>query len=57
MSKKKTFIATYSILVNGEEFTREVPITGVKNKLSAEKKLRKLCSTTIHISKLEESSI
>jgi hypothetical protein len=54
MSKKKTFMATYSILDNGEEFTRSLPVTGVKNKKEAEAKLKKLCKVTIVISNMEE---
>ena len=54
MSKKKAFMASYSILTDGKEYPRQLPITGVSNKEAAEIKLRKLCNTTIQITKMEE---
>ncbi|MFZ4546480.1 MAG: hypothetical protein ACOYN4_03555 [Bacteroidales bacterium] len=49
MSKKKSFLIHYSILVNQEEYAREYTVTSVKSKSEAEKKLRSLCSTPIVI--------
>ena len=53
MSKKRDYKINYSILVNGEEYPREVTIKSVTSKENAEIKLRSICKGEIVVTSNE----
>jgi hypothetical protein len=56
MSKKRSYLINYAIMVNREEYHREFTVTGVKTKTEAEAKLRAMCTTDIVVLSNEEVS-